>query len=330
MTKARIGIVGSGSMAQRHAEEFSKLNSAEIVGVASRNRQTGAQLAQKCGAEFSSDWPNFVQRKDLDAIVITTHNDSHAEIAIAALQSDKHVLTEYPLARSIEQGEYAIRLAKSKGLLLRTSHSESVSNPHKAVKKKVLQLGKVMLAAFWRLTPGRGTRPEVLFNLPVSGPPAHFFTYHIYPIIDLFGPAAWVDGASVYEDLTDNGTYNRFVNTVTVGFSQGGIGQWTWAGGIETKEAEQQYRYILTGGTIENCGGNWSCETRSGTENIRPLNEPKLSLHKLWTRELISGNTSRADTDTAKAFETIRVSLSAEKSMQENRRIVLDRTTILT
>ena len=179
-----------------------------------------------------------------------------------------------------------------------------------------------MLAAFWRLTPGRGTRPEILFNLPISGPPAHFFIYHIYPIVDLFGTAAWIDGASVYEGLTDDGTYDRFVNTVTVGFKNGGIGQWTWAGGIETKEPEQHQRYVLTGGTIFS-EDSWCCSTRSGIEEISPISRPSLSLQELWLREIQEADTDEAHADAAKALEAIRIGLSAEQSMQENRRIVL-------
>ena len=268
MTKVRIGIVGSGGAAKYGTERLSRIDRVDIVAIASRNAQTGAQLAQKYGATFIPDWRDLVQQEHLDGIVIATHNDSHGEIAIAALQADKHVLTEYPLARSIDQGETVIRLATSKKRVLRASHSEAVSNSHKAIKQKVEELGGLLLAAFWRFTPGRGARPEILFNLPVSGPPAHFFIYHIYPVVDLFGPAAWVDGTSVYEGLTEDGKYVRFVNTIMVGFKGGGVGQWTWAGGIETKSPEQHYRYVLTGGTIVNSGGGWSCATSAGFKDI--------------------------------------------------------------
>ena len=264
----------------------------------------------------------WLQREDLDGVVITTHNDSHGEISINALSADKHVFSEYPLARSIAEGEKAIALAKSKQRVLRISHPETVSNLHKAIKRKRENLGNLLLTSFLRLTPGRGARPKILFNLPVSGPPAHFFIYHIYPVVDLFGGVSWVEGGAVYEGLTDQATYDRFVNAVNVGFKAGGIGQWTWAGGIEIKAAEQHQHYVLADGTISSEGG-WRCSTRLEIEEIQPIDAPSISLQELWLREIQDGDTSAAHADAETALEAIYVSLSAEQSILESRRIVL-------
>ena len=323
MVKLRIGIVGSGGAARSGAEQFSKIDVADIVAVASRNHHTGEELARCNGAEFVPDWQNLVRRGDVDGVAIFTHNDSHAEIAIAALEADKHVFAEYPLARSIDEGESVIRLAKSKNRVLRVSHSEPVSNMHAAIIQKVRELGGLIWAGFWRITPGRGARPEILFNLPVSGPPAHFFIYHVYPVVDLFGRAEWVESTAVYEGLSDEGRYDRFVNTVTVGFSSGGVGQWTWAGGVETNKSEQYSRYVLNGGTVSNDGNGWHCATSAGVEEIRPLEMSNVSIQALWTHEVLEGKLETALADTAVAFEAIRISLAAEQSVEENRRIVL-------
>ena len=323
MTKLQIGIVGSGGAAASGAEQFSKIDATNIIVIASRNHHTGRQLARRCGAEFIPDWRDLVQRGDVDGVAIFTHNDSHGEIAIAALEADKHVFTEYPLARSIDQGETVIRLAKSKSRVLRVSHSEPVSNVHKAIKLRVRLLGDLSLASFWRLTPGRGARPEILLNLAVSGPPAHFFVYHIYPVVDLFGRAKWVDGAAVYEGLNAEGKYYRFVNSLTVGFSNGGICQWTWAGGVETAAPEQHCRYVLNGGTVLNDGDGWYCATSSGVEEIQLFEGSSVSIQEQWADEILDGNVETAIADTAIAFEAIRISLAAEQSMQEHRRIDL-------
>ncbi len=323
MTEFQIGIVGSGGAATSGAAQFSKIDAANIVAVASRNDHTGEQLARRHGAKFIPDWRDLVRHGDVDGVAIFTHNDSHAEIAIAALEADKHVFVEYPLARSIDQGEAVIRLAKSKKRVLRVSHSEPVSNMHTAIKQRVRGLGGLLWAGFWRLTPGRGARPEILFNLPISGPPAHFFIYHVYPIVDLFGSARWVDSAAVYEGMNGEGQYNRFVNTVTVGFSSGGVGQWTWAGGVETNSPEQHCRYVLNGGTVLNDGNGWHCATSGGVEEIRPIEASSVSIQERWTHEILDGESETAIADTTVAFDAIRISLAAEQSMREQKRIVL-------
>ena len=324
MSKIRIGIIGSGGTGTRHADKFCKIKATEVIAIASRNTKTGAALAEKHSAEFIPDWQALVQRDSLDGIVICTHNDTHAEIALAALHCDKHIFMEYPLARSIDDGETVVEIAQSKQRVLRINHSETVSNSHRAIKQKAQALGDLLLTSFLRLTPGRGVRPEILFSLPVSGPPAHFFVYHIYPVIDLFGGVRSVEGAAIYEGLTDRGNYNQFANTVNVEFINGGVGSWVWAGGIEIQDSEQHARYVLTGGTISDSGSGWHCSTRAGVETIPQVDAPNTSLQEQWIQEIQNQETSAADRDAATALEAIRVSLSAEQSMQEKRRIVLD------
>ena len=324
MSKIRIGIIGSGGTGTRHAERFSGMKATKIVAIASRNAETGAALAQKHGAEFISDWHTLVQRDNLDGVVICTHNDTHAEIALAALRCDKHIFMEYPLARSIDAGEAVVEVAQSNQRVLRINHSETVSNLHRAVKQQAQELGDLLLTTFSRFTPGRGVRPEILFNLPVSGPPAHFFIYHIYPIIDIFGGVRSVEGSAVYEGLTDRGNYNRFVNTVNVEFKNGGLGSWVWAGGVEIQDSEQHSRYVLTGGTISDSDDKWHCSTGAGVKEIPPVDAPSISLQERWIQEIQTQETSVAHRDAITALEAIRVSLSAEQSMQEKRRIVLE------
>ena len=319
--KIRIGIVGSGGMAENHAKNFAHDDVGELVAIASRNMGTGLDLAQKCNARFVPNWQEMVQQEDLDGIVVCTANDSHGEIVIASLEHDKHVFTEYPLARSLEEGKIAAAIAISKQKVLRVSHSEPVLETHQAIRQEIEHLGQLLVASFLRLTPGRGGRPEVLFNLRVSGPPAHFFIYHIYPVVDLFGQAKWVEANAIYNDLTDSEGYDQFVNTVTVGFKDGGIGHWTWAGGIEIQSAEQHHRYVLDGGTLVNSGEGWQVSTRSGIESITPISVQHSSVVDLWLSEVLDNNLAAAQIDTAKALDAIHISLLAEKAMQKNRRV---------
>ena len=313
MTKIKIGIIGSGGMARHHLTRFSSMESADLVAIASRNEQTGTQLAKEHKAAFISEWGRLIEREDVDGIVICTHNDSHGEIALAALQADKHVFVEYPLASDIGEGESALRLAEKQELVLRVSHPEAVSNTHKALKQKIGELGDLLLTSFVRLTPGRGARPEILFNLSVSGIPVHFFIYHIYPIVDFFGGAASVKKNAVYDGLRENGQYDRFVNTLTIEFKRGGIGQWTWAGGIAINAAEEHERYVLTEGTISDAGGEWHCTTSSGVTPLSIPDSPQPTLQELWFSEIRdTANQPPNLEDAAVALEAIRISLASE------------------
>ena len=298
-------------MALHHLTRFAAMEAAEIVAIASRNEQTGTQLAEEHKTVFIPEWTRLVGREDIDGVVVCTHNDSHGEIILAALQVDKHVFVEYPLASDVGEGEAALKLAEERHCVLRVSHPEAVSNTHKALKQKIGELGDLLLTSFVRLTPGRGARPEILFNLPVSGIPTHFFIYHIYPIVDFFGGAASVKKSAVYEGLRKNGQYDRFVNTLTVEFKRGGIGQWTWAGGIAINAAEEHERYVLTEGTISDAGGEWHCTTPAGVTPISIPDSPQSTLQELWLSEIQdAANQPPNLEDAAVALEAIRISLA--------------------
>ena len=314
MTKIKIGIIGSGGMARHHLTRFASIIDAEIVAIASRNEQTGTQLAKEHKTVFMPEWDRLVEREDIEGVVICTHNDSHGEMVLAALQTDKHVFVEYPLASDVSEGEAALRLAEARGRVLRVSHPEVVSNTHKALKQKIGELGDLLLTSFVRLTPGRGARPEILFNLSVSGTPAHFFIYHIYPIVDFFGGATSVKRNAVYEGLKENGQYDGFVNTLTVEFKRGGIGQWTWAGGIAINAAEEHERYVLTEGTISDAGGEWHCTTPAGVTPLSIPDSPQQTLQALWLSEIRDATDQSPNLeDAAVALEAIRISLGFEE-----------------
>lgn len=324
MRNIKVGIIGSGGMARHHLARFSSLETATVVAISSRNEQTGKQLATESTATFIPSWRHLLQQVNIDAVVICTHNNSHGEIAIAALQENKHVFVEYPLANSVDEGETVLHLAKTHGRVLRVSHPEVVSNTHKALKHKTAELGELLFTSFVRLTPGRGARPEILFNLPVSGIPAHFFIYHIYPIVDLFGEAQWVQGGAKYEGGTDAGQYQRFVNTVTVKFKQGGIGQWSWTGGIAINTAEQHERYILTDGTLFDDGNGWKCSTPTGVTDLTIPNTHQPTLQELWISEIQNSEQNEPClSDAEVALSAIRISLASAQSIQENRQVEL-------
>jgi predicted dehydrogenase len=81
--------------------------------VCGRDETRVAEAAGRLGwAETETDWRRLVERDDLDLIDICTPGDTHAEIAIAALDAGKHVLCEKPLANTVEEAEAMVAAAE--------------------------------------------------------------------------------------------------------------------------------------------------------------------------------------------------------------------------
>jgi predicted dehydrogenase len=123
----RVALVGYGFMGAAHsvgwrqAPRVSDLPDAvEMSVVVGRNARAVADAAAKWGwAESASDWREVIARDDIDVVDIVTPGDSHAEIAIAALEAGKHVLCEKPLANTVAEAEAmadAARAARARGV----------------------------------------------------------------------------------------------------------------------------------------------------------------------------------------------------------------------
>lgn len=95
------------SHAWRTAPRFFDLPLApELAAVAGRNPEGVRAAAAKYGWDsVETDWRALIERDDIDLIDICTPGNTHAEIAIAALESGKHVLCEKPLANSVAEAE---------------------------------------------------------------------------------------------------------------------------------------------------------------------------------------------------------------------------------
>jgi predicted dehydrogenase len=106
-------MVGYGFMGAAHSQGwrvaprfFDLAATPEMAVLVGRDEQRTAAAAENWGwAETSTSWRDTIARDDIDIIDIVTPGDSHAEIAIAALDAGKHVLCEKPLANTVAEAE---------------------------------------------------------------------------------------------------------------------------------------------------------------------------------------------------------------------------------
>ncbi|WP_374315418.1 Gfo/Idh/MocA family protein [Microbacterium sp.] len=106
-------MIGHGFMGAAHSQgwrvapRFFDLSlEPEMTVLVGRNAATAEASARKWGwLETSTDWREVIARDDVDVVDIVTPGDTHAEIAIAALEAGKHVLCEKPLANTVAEAE---------------------------------------------------------------------------------------------------------------------------------------------------------------------------------------------------------------------------------
>ncbi|MFG6504011.1 Gfo/Idh/MocA family protein [Microbacterium sp. P05] len=106
-------MIGAGFMGAAHSQGwrvaprfFDLPLQPEMAVLVGRDLDRTNEAADRWGwGETSTDWREVISRSDIDVVDVVTPGDSHAEIAIAALEAGKHVLCEKPLANTVAEAE---------------------------------------------------------------------------------------------------------------------------------------------------------------------------------------------------------------------------------
>ena len=99
MSKVKIGIIGAGSLSTFHIDAYRNNPITEVVAICDSFGNRASQKAMELGIkEAYEDYDEMFRKCDIDAVSIITSNNTHASIAIAALNAGKHVLCEKPPA----------------------------------------------------------------------------------------------------------------------------------------------------------------------------------------------------------------------------------------
>jgi predicted dehydrogenase len=108
-----VGLIGTGYMGKCHAlawnsvaSVFGDIERPHLVGLAEVDADLASRKAAELGfAESTGDWRDLLANPQIDVISVTTPNQFHAEMAIAALEAGKHVWCEKPMATSLADAE---------------------------------------------------------------------------------------------------------------------------------------------------------------------------------------------------------------------------------
>ena len=108
-----VGLIGYAFMGAAHSHAwrttphfFDLPMRPELTVLAGRDAVRVADAAGRLGwSSVETDWHRVLEREDVDLVDVCTPGDTHAEIAIAALEAGKHVLCEKPLANTVAEAE---------------------------------------------------------------------------------------------------------------------------------------------------------------------------------------------------------------------------------
>jgi predicted dehydrogenase len=147
----RIGLVGTGWMGKVHSMSFRTaqvafgLEPAEPIleTIASSNLARAEHLAREWGyRRATDDWRRIVEDPMIDVVDVCTANDTHFEIAMAAIDAGKHVYCEKPLATNEEHARQMAEAARRKGVITLVGFNY-IQNPVHSLALKVIGDGGI-------------------------------------------------------------------------------------------------------------------------------------------------------------------------------------------
>lgn len=106
----RVGVIGAGIMGADHVRNLAgAVSGAAVSLVADLDAGRAAAAAGPAGARSTTDPKALIKDRDVDAVVIASHDSTHADLLLACLDARKPVLCEKPLAPTVEEGRAVVQ-----------------------------------------------------------------------------------------------------------------------------------------------------------------------------------------------------------------------------
>ncbi|NTU80579.1 MAG: Gfo/Idh/MocA family oxidoreductase [Chloroflexales bacterium] len=145
-----IGVIGTGNMGARHALNLHRyVGAARVAALCDTDPARTQAVAAQCGAPHRFDDPlQLISAAEVDAIIITSPDATHADLALACLRAGKPALCEKPLANSLAESGRVVEAELSLGRrLLTVGFMRRFDPQHRAVREVVAsgELGRPLL-----------------------------------------------------------------------------------------------------------------------------------------------------------------------------------------
>jgi len=144
LSKVRVAVIGTGRIGKMHARNIKYfIPNAEVIAVADVAWETAKNCAEELGIpRAEKDYRRLLEEKNLDAVIICTSTDTHAQIIKDAASAKKHVFCEKPIALTLKEIDDVLQVVNSEKVKFQVGFQRRFDvNFQKA--KECIQTGKI-------------------------------------------------------------------------------------------------------------------------------------------------------------------------------------------
>ena len=138
MKTIKVALAGAGAFGIKHLDGIKNIDGVEVVSLISRDLEKTRQVAARYGiGHITTNLNDSLALKEVDAVILCTPTQMHADQTIACLKAGKHVQVEIPLADTLSGAQDVVALAKSSGLVAMCGHTRRFNPSHQYVHKEI-------------------------------------------------------------------------------------------------------------------------------------------------------------------------------------------------
>ena len=139
MTKTiKVALAGAGAFGIKHLDGIKNIDGVKVVSLIGRDFGKTREVAAKYGiAHVTTDLSESLALKEVDAVVLCTPTQMHADQTLACLKAGKHVQVEIPLADSIQGAKAVVAAAQRGGLVAMCGHTRRFNPSHQYIHHKI-------------------------------------------------------------------------------------------------------------------------------------------------------------------------------------------------
>jgi myo-inositol 2-dehydrogenase / D-chiro-inositol 1-dehydrogenase len=191
MTELRVGIVGAGYIGGLHAAVLARDDRVRVAAVHDVVRESAERLAGSTKSEVANSVAELIE--GVDAVFITTPNTKHTAIAQAAIEADRHVFCEKPVATSVEEARVVLNAASGSKSVFQVGHNRRFAPVYATLKQMLSESGPAH-SAHVKMNRGELINPEWVGDPQVTGGFLYETPIHMFDMMRfLFGEVASLD-----------------------------------------------------------------------------------------------------------------------------------------
>src|SRR6202035_9301 len=181
----KICVAGQGAFGIKHLEALAKIDGIEVVSLAGGNPAATEEVAKKFGIpHWTSDLGESLKQKGVEAVILATPTQMHADQAEQCLRAGKHVQIEIPMADSLADSERILKVQKETGLIAMAGHTRRFNASQQSIHRRIktgelkVQQMNVQTYSFRRSNMNAAGKPRSWTD--------HLLWHHACHTVDLF------------------------------------------------------------------------------------------------------------------------------------------------